>query len=153
VAATNKWELDILLAEDTPSDIQLFQMALARCGDVHSVQSVKYGQEVIDYLRGEPPFNQSDRQVPNIIFMDLKMPRMDGFEVLEWLRQNPECSIIPVIILSSSGLDGDVLRAYRLGANAYFQKPNDFSQLQDILESILRFWSHAKRPPTMRLKR
>jgi CheY-like chemotaxis protein len=141
------------LAEDTASDIELFQMALARCGSVRSLQSVKDGQEVVDYLRGDPPFNQPHRQVPNIIFMDLKMPRMDGFDVLQWLRENPACSVIPVIVLSSSGLDEDILRAYRLGANAYFQKPYNFSQLQDILQSILKFWTHAKRPPTIMLNR
>jgi CheY-like chemotaxis protein len=79
--------------------------------------------------------------------MDLKMPRMSGFEVLQWLRQNPECSVIPVIIMSNSALEEDVLQAYRLGANAYFEKPANFAQLERILQSILTFWAHAKRPP------
>jgi CheY-like chemotaxis protein len=142
------WRLDILAAEDTPADIELLQMALTRCGaDVNSLKIVENGQDVVDYLQGEPPFDQPHRVVPNIILMDLKMPRMTGFEVLTWLRQHPHCSVIPVIIMSSSALPQDVLKAYRLGANAYFEKPTDFAQLQEILRSIIAFWSHAKRPP------
>lgn len=145
------WQLDILVAEDTPSDIRLLESAMARCGDIHSLKIVKDGQELIDYLRGEPPFNQPDRQIPNVILMDLKMPRMDGFEVLAWLRKHPECSVIPVVVMSSSGMDSDVLQAYRLGANAFFEKPLHFDELQEILRTILTFWSHAKRPPITRL--
>src|SRR5258707_8206906 len=152
MAAMKKWELDILVAEDTPSDIELLKMALDRCGHVRSLRIVRDGQEVVDYLRGDPPFDQPRRQVPNIILMDLKMRRMDGFQVLEWLRKHPECSVIPVIIMSSSGVETDILRAYRLGANAYFEKPANFDQLQDILQSILNFWAHAKRPPVTVLK-
>jgi len=140
------WSLDILAAEDTPSDIELLEMALARCGSVRSLKIVSDGGDIIAYLRGEPPFNQPARQPPNIILMDLKMPRLGGFEVLKWLRHNPECSVIPVIVLSSSPLEDDVTQAYRLGANAYFEKPSTFQELEDILRSILVFWSHAKRP-------
>ncbi len=143
----NRWALDILAAEDTPSDIELFKLALERCGDVRSLNIVRDGLEVLSYLKGESPFDQPGRQAPNIIFMDLKMPRMTGLEVLQWLRQHPECSVIPVIIMSASTLDGDVLEAYRLGANAYFQKPTDFGELGKIISTILEFWSHAKRPP------
>jgi two-component system response regulator len=142
-----RWALDILAAEDTPSDIELLKLVLERCGDVRSLQIVRDGIEVLSYLKGEPPFNEPARQAPNIIFMDLKMPRMTGLEVLQWLRQHPECSVIPVIIMSASTLDRDVLEAYRLGANAYFQKPTDFGELGKIIRTILDFWSQAKRPP------
>src|SRR5690348_8008845 len=141
------WQLDILAAEDTPSDVEIFQMALKKCGDVRTLQIVHDGREVIAYLKGEPPYNEPNRQPPNVVFMDIKMPRMNGFEVLQWLRKNPECSVIPVVIMSSSSLEQDVLQAYRMGANAYFEKPTRFDQLQDILSSILTFWTHAKRPP------
>jgi len=142
-----QWRLDILAAEDTPSDIELFEIALKQCGNVRSVQIVRDGQEVIDYLQGRAPFTTNRRQPPNIIFMDLKMPHLTGFEVLKWLRKHPECSVIPVVIMSNSPLEDDVLQAYRLGANAFFEKPAKFEQLQSIITSILTFWSHAKRPP------
>jgi CheY-like chemotaxis protein len=151
MAGTTRWELDILAAEDTPSDIELLQLALQRCGAVRSLQVVQDGQELVDYLRGDPPFDQPGRQVPNIILMDLKMPRMNGFDVLEWLRENPDSGVIPVIIMSASGFESDILQAYRKGANAYFEKPSDFHQLEDILQSILTFWSHAKLPPVSAL--
>jgi CheY-like chemotaxis protein len=149
----SQWALDLLVAEDNPSDVQLFQMALNQCGKVRSLQVVRDGVELLDYLKGNAPYDSTKRQIPNIIFMDLKMPRMDGFDVLHWLRNNPRCSIIPVIVVSSSDLDDDVLRAYRLGANAYFQKPTTFPQLEDILRSVLTFWAHAKRPPVTALPR
>jgi CheY-like chemotaxis protein len=148
------WQLDILAAEDTPSDVDLLKMALARCdAEVNSLNIVNDGQNVLDYLLGAPPFDDPHRQAPNIILMDLKMPRLNGFEVLAWLRKHPECSVIPVVIMSSSALPQDVLQAYRLGANAYFQKPSNFSELQEILLSIIKFWSHAKRPPVTKLAR
>jgi CheY-like chemotaxis protein len=79
--------------------------------------------------------------------MDFHMPRMTGLDVLKWLRQHPDCSVIPTIIMSSSALDDDVLAAYHAGVNAYFEKPTSFEELQEILKTILTFWSHAKRPP------
>ena len=97
------WQLDILVAEDTPSDIALLEEALARCGDVRSLTIVKDGQELVDYLRGQPPFDQPDRQLPNVVLTDLQMPRMGAFEVLAWLREHPECSVIPTVVMSSSG--------------------------------------------------
>jgi CheY-like chemotaxis protein len=142
-----EWQLNILAAEDTPSDVELFEIALKKCGNVRSLQIVRDGQEVIDYLQGHHPFTTNKREPPNVIFMDLKMPRLTGFEVLQWLRKHPECSVIPVVIMSSSSLEDDVLQAYRLGANAFFEKPTNFEQLQSIIRSILTFWSHAKRPP------
>jgi two-component system, response regulator len=152
-APRQKWQLDILAAEDTPSDVDLLKMALTRCGgEVSSLTIVNDGQQVIDYLLGEPPFDHPDRQVPNIILMDLKMPRLTGLEVLQWLRKHPECSVIPVVIMSSSALPEEVLHAYRSGVNAYFQKPINFSQLEDILLSIITFWSHAERPPVTKLR-
>jgi CheY-like chemotaxis protein len=147
---SHTWALDILAAEDSPSDIELLKMALTRCGDVRSLQIVRDGQEVIDYLQGEPPYNEPERPAPNLVLMDLKMPRMNGLDVLQWLRKHPECSVIPVIIMSNSPLEEDVQKAYRLGANAYFQKPSNFAALEEILRSILQFWSHAKRPPITR---
>jgi two-component system response regulator len=145
------WQLDILVAEDTPSDIKLLEKALERCGEVRSLKIVTDGQDLVDYLRGQSPFHEPGRQVPNLILLDLKMPRMDGFEVLAWLRKHPECSVIPVVVMSTSSLDSDVLQAYRLGANAFFEKPVNFEALQDILRSILMFWSHARRPPLTEL--
>ncbi len=147
MASRPQWSLDILAAEDTPSDVELLKMALDRCGDVRSLQIVRDGSEVIAFLKGEPPFHDPARQAPNIVFLDIKMPRMGGLAVLKWLRQHPECSVIPVIVMSNSSLEQDILEAYHLGANAYFEKPTSFAELQEVLRSILLFWSHAKRPP------
>jgi len=141
------WELDILLGEDTPSDIELFQMALERCGQVRSLNIVRDGEELVSYLRGDPPFEAEKRPSPNVIIMDLKMPRMDGFDVLSWLGNHPDCSVIPAIVLSSSREEADVAKAYKLGANAFFSKPANFAELEEILRLIFEFWDRAVRPP------
>src|SRR5690242_6993530 len=99
---TKNWELNILLADDSDTEIELFQMALRRCGQVRSLNVVRDGSEAIAYLRGDPPFTPNGRQSPNIIVLDLKMLRMGGLDVLDWLRHHPECSVIPTVIFSNS---------------------------------------------------
>lgn len=79
----------------------------------------------------------------NVIIVDLKMPRMDGFDVLRWLDNHPECSVIPTVVLFSSTQESDVSEAYRLGANAFFSKPTNFSELEQILGLVFEFWSRA----------
>jgi CheY-like chemotaxis protein len=136
------WKLDILLGEDTPSDIELFQMALTGCGGVQSLNVVRDGRDLLRYLQGKPPFEPGVHPRPN----HLKMPKVDGFQILEWLKSHPECSVIPTVVFSSSKQEEDVQKAYKLGANAFFEKPSDFAQLEHILRAILDFWSCAQRP-------
>src|SRR5258708_6317532 len=108
----------------------LLRLALNRCGIKNPVQIVTDGQEAIEYLQGAGKYHdRSQYPFPSVIFTDLKMPRVGGFEILEWLRAHPECSVIPVIILSASRLEADVQRAYQLGGNAYLVKP---SKLEDL---------------------
>src|SRR5439155_21926607 len=95
-----------------------------------AVQSVTDGDEALDYLEGKPPF--SDRElypVPRLVLLDLKMPRVSGFEVLSWVRADPALQVMPVVVLSSSSHDVDVRRAYQLGANSYVVKPVAFDSL------------------------
>ena len=141
-----QWELDILLAEDTDSEVELFQMALKLIGRVRSLSVVRDGEQAISFLRGEPPFELKGRPSPNVIVLDLKMPKLSGLEVLEWLRQHPECSVIPTVVFSNSMHESDIEEAYKLGANAFFAKPSQFEQLKEILELILGFWDRALRP-------
>ena len=121
-----KRNLTVLVAEDDPNDAELLRLALRAEGLGNPVQIVENGQKAIAYLCGQGEF--SDRQrypFPSVMFTDLKMPMVGGFEILQWLRDHPECNVIPVIVLSGSKLPGDVKRAYQLGANSYIQKPVD----------------------------
>ena len=115
----------ILVAEDSDDDIDLLKIAFRRLGVKNPIQIVRDGQEVIDYLSGTGEYADRLRfPVPAIMFLDLKMPRKTGLEVLEWLAEHSECSLIPTMVFSSSSQDSDITRAYELGANCYMVKPS-----------------------------
>jgi CheY-like chemotaxis protein len=105
------------------------------------------GEEAIKYLRGDGQY--SDRKeypFPDLLMTDLKMPKMNGLEVLEWIRQHQDCANLPVVILSGSGLENDVADAYRKGARAYFVKPSEFDELQQVVRVIADHWAKATAP-------
>jgi len=138
----------LLLAEDDDNDVLLFTRAIKNTGLTCEIKSVSDGQQAIDYLERNPPF--ADKQTfpfPRFLILDLKMPRKTGFEVLEWLQEHPECRIIPTIVFSSSKIADDVTRAYQLGANSYFTKPNDYEELKSIFQILLNYWGKASVPP------
>jgi CheY-like chemotaxis protein len=137
----------ILLIEDDQNDILLLRRVLNREGFGGRVQFVCNGQDGIDYLQGKAAYADRDRYpFPSFIITDLKMPRVDGFQVLQWLRDHPERAVIPTIVLSSSAQEEDVIRAYQLGANSYFLKPLDSCNLQKLVKEICRYWEICRRP-------
>jgi len=139
----------VLVVEDNEEEVILLQRAFARTGLEIAVQFVANGEEAIDYLSGMDRF--ADRGTfpePDIVLMDLKMPRKGGFEVLEWFRNLQEGALIPVIVLTSSTREADVQRAYSLGANTYFTKPTNFEEFQDVIKTLYGYWSRARRPRT-----
>jgi CheY-like chemotaxis protein len=140
--------LTILIAEDSENDARLLEMAIRDLGMKNPVRLLDDGRKVIDYLKGSGEYE--DRKAfpfPSVLFLDLKMPRIGGFEILHWLKEHPRCSIIPVMILSNSGLEEDVKKAYELGANAYFVKPATFEDLKRMLHAAFEFWSWCAKPP------
>jgi CheY-like chemotaxis protein len=144
--------LDILLAEDESSDVELFTLALAERGELKSLTVVHDGQEVIDYLAGKGAWNKFNRVLPNGILLDLKMPRRDGFEVLQWLKKRAAFAAIPTIVLSNSPLQQDVRRAYELGASAFLTKPNKFQDLVQLLDSTFSLWGMNPLPELPRIQ-
>ncbi|MDB6022215.1 MAG: response regulator receiver protein [Pedosphaera sp.] len=139
--------LPILLIEDSENDIMLVKLALKRAGVKNPVQAAHDGQEAIDYLQGSGPFaDRSKFPFPDVIVSDLKMPRMGGFEVLEWLRQHPECTVIPFIVLSASKQEADIQRAYGLGANSYMVKPASLNELQRMVKLACDYWCICEKP-------
>ena len=140
-------KLTILIVEDDPNDALILKKALAREGIKHTIQVVPGGQEAINYLQGQGQYSdRSQFPFPSVIFTDLKMPRISGFDVLHWLRTHPECSVIPVIILSASKLDEDIKRAYQMGANAYLVKPTQIRDLQQMVKTAFDFWALCEKP-------
>jgi CheY-like chemotaxis protein len=139
--------LTILIIEDDPNDVILLKRALTREDINNPIQVVHDGQEALDYLQGEGKYaDRAKFPFPSVVFTDLKMPRMSGFDVLEWLRKHPECSVIPVIILTASKLDEDIKKAYQMGANAYLVKPSQIGDLQEMVKTAYNFWAWCEKP-------
>jgi CheY-like chemotaxis protein len=133
----------ILYAEDDPNDIVLFQIALDKASLPVQAAFVSDGGAAIDYLSGASSFNDRERYpLPQLIVLDLKMPRKSGFDVLEWLRDRPELASIPTIILSSSEYPEDRARALSLGAKDYHVKPLTNTELSELLQHLCSEWLH-----------
>jgi len=131
----------VLVAEDDASDAFLLQRAFETAGLSCSLLRVTDGQEALDYLSGAKGY--SDRQkypLPDLLLLDLKMPRMGGFEVLHWLQRSREFSLLPTVVLSSSGLDEDRAKAHKLGSRAYYVKPTAFSDLVSLVLEMNAKW-------------
>jgi CheY-like chemotaxis protein len=142
-------EAPILLAEDDESDIFLMRRAFRKAGLTHPLMVVRNGQEAIWYLNGQGVY--ADRKQypwPGLFLLDLKMPVVSGFEVLTWLQKRRRPKALMVVIVSSSKLDEDVLRALELGADSYLTKPQDFDQLVEMIcELGSRLRGMAEAPP------
>ena len=137
----------ILVAEDDPNDVALLRRALAKTGLTGAVRFVSDGREAIEYLEGHGRYaDRGEFPFPHVIITDLKMPRLNGLELLEWLSSHPECHIIPTILLSGSALDEDIVTAYKLGANTYFAKPTNAHDLIALVQSLKDYWSRSQVP-------
>jgi len=133
--------LKILVADDQPDGIEVLKLAFKRAGLKAVTSFVGDGQETIEYLQGAGRFADRTRYpFPEILLLDLKMPRVDGFEVLEWLRLQPGLQCLIVIVFTSSAEPRDINRAYRLGANSYVAKPGTFDQLVEFGRLLERYW-------------
>ena len=137
----------ILLVEDDPNDVWLVRHAFQSADISNPLRIVNDGQDAIDYLKGSGAY--SDRgafPLPRLVLLDLKMPRLSGFDVIGWMRRHYPWKLTPIIILSSSALPQDVNRAYELGANAYMVKPADYRALERLFRTIADFWNAGEAP-------
>ena len=130
--------IDILMVEDDPGDVRLTREALKGSKLLHSLNVVEDGVAALDYLRRNAPYQEAVR--PDLVLLDLNLPRKDGREVLAAMKQDPALRAIPVVILTTSQAEEDVLRAYNLNANCYVTKPVDFDQFMRIVRTIEEFW-------------
>jgi two-component system response regulator len=130
--------IEILLVEDSPSDAALTREALEAGKIANNLNHVVNGVAAMEYLRRQGKFAKAPR--PDLIMLDLNLPRKDGREVLKELKDDPSLKIIPVIVLTTSRSDEDILRSYQLNANCYITKPVDFQHFIDVVKSIENFW-------------
>jgi len=131
----------ILLAEDNPNDVELTLTALSENNLANRVEVARDGVEVMEYLRYEGKYKQRKKINPAVILLDIKMPRMDGIEVLKLIRTDHELKMIPVVMLTSSREEPDLKRCYELGANAYVVKPVEFKEFMDAVKQLGVFWA------------
>lgn len=131
----------ILLAEDNPNDVELTIAALSEQNLANRLVVVNDGVEVIEYLQYEGKYEQRKKGNPAVLLLDIKMPRMDGIEVLQIIRTDPTLKMIPVVMLTSSREEPDLKKCYDLGVNAYVVKPVDFKDFFDAVKQLGVFWA------------
>ena len=140
--------VEILLVEDNPDDVELAVHALRRENLANHIEVARDGEEALDFLfcRGRHSDRSFDHQ-PRLVLLDLKLPKVDGLEVLKEVKGNPRTKAIPVVIITSSREEQDLVNGYKLGANAYIQKPVDFAQFRDVVKRLGLFWLVVNQPP------
>ncbi len=136
----------LLMAEDDPEDQMLVRKAFERSHLTNALAVVGDGEELLDYLHHRGPYADAPR--PDLILLDLNMPRMDGREALEVIKADPDLRSIPVVVLTTSSADEDIIRSYDLGVSSYIQKPVTFEKLVDVVTELGRYWFEiVKLPP------
>jgi two-component system response regulator len=131
----------ILLVEDNASDEKLTLFAFKRCGVTNEVVVVRDGEAALDYLFGTGAFAGRDTSMlPAVVLLDVKLPKVDGLEVLRRVRDDERTNVLPVVVLTASKEDEDILRSYTLGANAYVRKPVEFSAFVEAARTLGLFW-------------
>ena len=137
----------ILIVEDEENDAKLLKMAFKRNNIINPLHWVKDGLEAIAYLNGEGVYANHDLYpFPEVLIVDLKMPRMSGLELLQWIRDHSNYKVIPTIIMSSSRQDSDIEKAYELGANTYMIKPSSFDELARTVKLAHEYWAASVKP-------
>jgi two-component system response regulator len=136
----------ILLVEDNPNDVLLTERAFKQSKIANDLHVVHDGAEALDYLLG-PEAGTPARPSPALVLLDLKLPKVDGLEVLRRIRGDPRTKLLPVVILTSSNEEQDIIRGYGNGANSYIRKPVDFSQFTEAVASLGLYWLVLNEPP------
>ena len=137
--------IDILVVESNPAEARLIAEGFLDAGHMRKIEQLHSGEDALSYLLREPPYQES--ALPDLILLDLSLPRKSGFELLEEIRASDSLKRIPVIILSGSADPIDVRRAYELHANCYLRKPNELDELLSMIKTCYRFWGRTVRLP------
>jgi two-component system response regulator len=140
--------VDVLLVEDNPQDAELTIRSLKKRKLANNVFTVEDGAEALDFIFGRGSYAERDiSHPPKVIFLDLKLPRVDGLEVLKEIKQDARTRSIPVVVITSSREDPDIKAAYELGANSYVTKPVEFESFTEAIEKLGFYWLLINQPP------
>lgn len=139
--------VDILLVEDDSRDVRLTLQALESARLKNKVQVARDGEEALDIIFNRGPHRDNPASPPKLVLLDLKLPKVDGLEVLREIKARPETQAIPVVVLTSSAEEKDLIESYKLGVNSYIQKPVDFDQFRETIRTLGLYWLVVNRPP------
>ena len=141
----------VLVAEDRDDDLFMLRRSFQQLGFETPVQYVRDGDETIAYLAGDGKFaNRVEYPLPDLLLLDLKMPRKNGFDVLEWIQGQPELDALRVVVLTTSDDIFEVNRAYKLGASSFLTKPFNFTEFRDIVQAVHNYWLNLNRAPAVK---
>ena len=140
--------VEILLVEDSDADAEMTMRALKKGKVVNKVMWVKDGVEALEFIQCTGAYSQRDRRHPKLILLDIKMPRMDGIDVLKRLKSDESTRMIPVVMLTSSAEERDIVESYRVGVNSYLVKPVDFGEFVEVVAHAGLFWALMNKVPS-----
>ncbi|HXY77531.1 MAG TPA: response regulator [Candidatus Acidoferrales bacterium] len=142
--------VEILLVEDNPADAELTLHALKKSKLANKIQLARDGEEALDFIFCRNSFaNRRIDNGPRLILLDLKLPKVDGLQVLQAIKSDPRTQAIPIIVLTSSKEEQDLVRSYRLGVNSYIQKPVNFAEFQEVVRQLGMYWLIVNTKPPM----
>jgi len=146
----NENEPKILLVEDSPTDAELTMLALQKSNMANPIDLVRDGAEALEYLFGTGAYAwRAERCLPQLVLLDLRLPKLDGIEVLQQIRANPRTRRLPVVIMTSSNEETDMARCYDHGANSYIRKPVDFEHFVQTIRQLGLYWLVLNEPPPL----
>lgn len=141
-------EVDILLVEDNPNDVELTLRALKKNNILNSIHVVHDGAEALDFLFAQGKYGSRDiLNRPKVVFLDLKLPKVDGLEILRRVKSDEKTRMIPIVVLTSSREEQDVIESYKLGVNSYIVKPVDFEKFIEAVSHLGLYWLLLNQPP------
>ena len=144
-----EYDVEILLVEDNPNDVELALDALRDAKLANSIQVVRDGAEALDFIFRTGTYASRPNRLPKLVLLDLKLPKVNGLEVLARVRADPSTRVLPVVILTSSREEKDIVESYNLQVNSYIVKPVDFEQFTTAVRQIGYYWLLLNQPPTL----
>ena len=148
--AKNKRSIVILIADDDPEDRMLVKEALEESSLTNKIEFVENGEELLDYLQNKGKYADKEKcPIPGLILLDLNMPKKDGREALKEIKADPHLRVIPIVVLTTSKAEEDILKTYDLGVSSFITKPVTFSALVDVMKTVSKYWFEVVELPKM----